>query len=387
VNYKVSSIVLNDFTRDSRVQKQASSLAKAGYDLTVFALWKKGLLKAEAKEGFKIRRIRIFSSFLSGSFGRLIKFLEFSCKVSWEIKKTDIVHCHDYHPLPAMLLANLFFRSKFRVIYDAHEYESQKLGLGELSKLFIRILEKISSYFVDGFITVSGSIMEMYGNLFSKIPKTLILNCPPYEKEVESNRLQSLLSIPSGAVNCLYQGGFIPHRGIEELTQAFNNDEMKDVNIILMGHGGMTKAGQDLEKQILDLSIKQKNIYHVQSVPMHELLSFTSSASVGVCLTIDNCLNHRYSLPNKFFEYAMAGLPILVSDLPEMRKLVEDYNCGIICESITPEGIVKGLRELLRHDLKILGKNARKMAEDHSWEVQEEKLLRLYDKVLHKKTT
>ena len=99
MNYKVSSIVLNDFTRDSRVQKQAASLAKAGYDLTVFALWKKGLLEAETKEGFKIRRIRIFSSFLNGFFGRLIKFLEFSCKVSWKIKKTDIVHCHDYHPI------------------------------------------------------------------------------------------------------------------------------------------------------------------------------------------------------------------------------------------------------------------------------------------------
>ena len=109
----------------------------------------------------------------------------------------------------------------------------------------------------------------------------------------------------------------------------------------------MTSAGQKLEKQILDLSTKQKNIYHVQSVPMNELLSYTSSASIGVCLTIDNCLNHKYSLPNKFFEYAMAGLPMLVSDLPEMRKLVEKYNCGVICESITPDGIVNGLKKLL----------------------------------------
>ncbi len=146
----------------------------------------------------------------------------------------------------------------------------------------------------------------------------------------------------------------------------------------------MTNAGQKLEKQILDLSTKQKNIYHVQSVPMNELLSYTSSASIGVCLTIDNCLNHKYSLPNKFFEYAMAGLPMLVSDLPEMRKLVEKYNCGVICESVTPVGIAKGLRKLLQQDLKKLGNNARKMAEAHSWEVQEKKLLTLYKVVLEK---
>jgi glycosyltransferase involved in cell wall biosynthesis len=82
----------------------------------------------------------------------------------------------------------------------------------------------------------------------------------------------------------------------------------------------------------------------------------------------------------------MAGLPILVSDLPEMRKLVEQYDCGVVCESLTPDGIVNGLKKLLSRDLVKLGKNARKMAEDNSWEVQEEKLLRLYDKVLHKKT-
>jgi len=96
-------------------------------------------------------------------------------------------------------------------------------------------------------------------------------------------------------------------------------------------------------------------------------------------------LNHKYSLPNKFFEYAMAGLPILVSDLPEMRKFVEKYNCGVICESITPKGIARGIKKLLEQDLEKLGKNARKMAEDHSWEMQEKKLLRLYEKVLEKK--
>ena len=75
---------------------------------------------------------------------------------------------------------------------------------------------------------------------------------------------------------------------------------------------------------------------------------------------------------------------MLVNDLPEMRKLVEKYNCGVICESVTPVGIAKGLRKLLQQDLKKLGNNARKMAEAHSWEVQEKKLLTLYKLVLEK---
>jgi len=378
---KIASIVLNDFTRDSRVEKQAISLTNAGYDLTVYGLWKEGLEENERKTGFNVKRIKIYTSFLKGSLGRLIKFVEFTLKVSWGIKQREIVHCHDYHPLPAILIAKFFYRSKFYVIYDAHEFESQKLGLGKFSRLAINTLEKISSRFIDGFITVSGSILEMYQNLFPEIPKILILNCPVQENLDVWNKFDSSLSLRSGSVKCLYQGGFIPYRGIPELLEASSESQFKDINFIFMGHGGMTDAGKNLERKIVSMSETHPNIHHVQSVPMKELLAYTSSATIGCVLTVDNCLNHKYSLPNKFFEYAMAGLPILVSDLPEMRKLVEEYDCGVVCDSISPDGIVRGLSKLLARDLKKLGKNARKMAEAHSWEVQEKKLLSLYDKV------
>jgi len=378
---KIASIVLNDFTRDSRVEKQATSLTKAGYDLTVFGLWKEGLQENERKKGFNVRRIKIYTSFLKGSLGRLIKFVEFTLKVSWSIRQREIVHCHDYHPLPAILIAKFFYRSNFSVIYDAHEFESQKLGLGKLSRLAIKTLEKISSRFIDGFITVSGSILEMYQNLFPGIPKTLILNCPVLEDLDLWNKFDSSLPLRQGSVKCLYQGGFIPCRGIPELLEASNDSQFKDTNFIFMGHGGMTKAGKNLERQIVSMSKSHENIHHVKSVPMNELLKYTSSATVGCVLTVDNCLNHKFSLPNKFFEYAMAGLPILVSDLPEMRKFVEKYECGVVCKSVTPQGVVSGLKKLLSRNLDKLSKNSRKMAEDHSWEIQEKKLLSLYDQV------
>ena len=130
-----------------------------------------------------------------------------------------------------------------------------------------------------------------------------------------------------------------------------------------------------------------ENIHFHDPVGPDSLCEFTGSADLGICLIEDLCLSYKFCLPNKFFEYAMAGLPILVSDLPEMRKLVEEYDCGVVCESLTPDGIVNGLKKLLSKDLVKLGKNARKMAEDHSWDVQEEKLLGLYDKVLHEKPT
>ena len=194
----------NHFTNDSRVEKQAMTLARAGYDLTVFGLWDNGLLEEESKEGFKVTRVKTFSSFLTGPFGRFIRFIEFTCKVSWRIKEIDVVHCHDYHPLPATLLAKLFFRSNFRIIYDAHEYESQKLGLGKTSRVAIRVLEKLSSHFVNGFITVSSSIMEAYEKLFSLIPRTLILNCPPKWKKSSKNLYREKLNLSDQSLVGLY---------------------------------------------------------------------------------------------------------------------------------------------------------------------------------------
>jgi len=379
---KIASIVNNCFTNDSRVKKQAISLTNAGYEVSVFALWRDGLDHLSHENGYQVKRVKTYLFSDKNIVTKTFRILVFSFSLSLEIHKFDIVHCHDFHPLPAILLSKLFFRSKSIVIYDAHELQSEKLALSKPSKFFIKSLEKLASPFISGFITVSESILESYNNLFSRMPKTLILNCPPKEELAKSLKFDSLLSLRRGSVKCLYQGGFLPFRGIEELLEGSRDSGFESLNFIFMGHAGITKFGKSLEKRIVDLAKKHKNIHHVKSVPMNDLLSFTSSASFGVCLTVDNCLNHKYSLPNKFFEYAMAGLPIVVSDLPEMRKLVQKYNCGVVCETVTPYGIVKSIKELLANDLNKFSKNARRMAEDHSWEVQEKKLLSLYDQVL-----
>ena len=174
----------------------------------------------------------------------------------------------------------------------------------------------------------------------------------------------------------------MPGRAIENLAQAFQINDIKNINFVFMGYPASTKEGRESYSLILKKVQEFENIHFHDPVDSDSLSGFTGSADLGICLIEDLCLSYRFCLPNKFFEYAMAGLPILASDLPEMRKLVEEYDCGVICESMTPDGIVSGLKKLLSKDLKKLGKNARKMAEDHSWEIQEKKLLSLYTRIL-----
>ena len=379
---KVSSIVLNNFTNDSRVEKQAITLSRAGFNLTVLGLWKEGLQPNQQKDGYKIERIQLLTSSLNGKLGRALKFIEFSFKVASRIKNADIIHCHDYHPILSIFFSIFFLGNDSRIIYDAHELETEKNGLTKISRRIVSVLEKWISNRVDGFITVSFAIQNHYVERFNFKHTEVILNCPPTWKKVSKDLFRKRFKIPQESSVALYQGGFMPGRAIKNLAQAFQINDIKNINFVFMGYPASTEEGRESYSLILKKVQEFENIHVHDPVAPDSLGELTGSADLGICLIEDLCLSYRFCLPNKFFEYAMAGVPILVSDLPEMRRLVEEYDCGVVCDSITPDGIVSGLKKLLSKDLKKLGKNARKMAEDHSWEIQEKKLLSLYTRIL-----
>ena len=79
----------------------------------------------------------------------------------------------------------------------------------------------------------------------------------------------------------------------------------------------------------------------------------------------------------------MAGLPLVVSDLPELRGKVTDWGCGVVCPGLTAEGIRRTLNAFSKADDGSMGANARRMAEAYCWERQEEKLLALYEDVFN----
>jgi glycosyltransferase involved in cell wall biosynthesis len=92
----------------------------------------------------------------------------------------------------------------------------------------------------------------------------------------------------------------------------------------------------------------------------------------------DSCLSYRYCLPNKLFEYVMAEIPILVSNLPEMKTLVEKYQVGVIIEDSSSNSIENALVKAKLLDKKILKNNIAKVKDLYNWEEQEKKLLKVY---------
>ena len=116
------------------------------------------------------------------------------------------------------------------------------------------------------------------------------------------------------------------------------------------------------------------------AVPPDEVLDYTASADVGVTLVEDACLSYRYCLPNKLFEYVMARIPVVVSDLPEMKKLVNEYKIGAVWDAGSGQSIFSALKRIVSTPPVELINNQNSMAGLFNWDEQEKNMIGAYKK-------
>ena len=160
------------------------------------------------------------------------------------------------------------------------------------------------------------------------------------------------------------------------MLSTFEKREDTRVVIVFMGYG-------EFEESIKLLSINHKNIFFHPAVAPSIVLEYTTSADFGIHMIQNSCLNHYYCMPNKLFEYTMAGLPVIVSDMKEMRGFVEKYDMGIVVEEENSEAISNAIDKILTLDINELKVNARKFAEENAWEIQEKKMIEVYKGLIH----
>jgi glycosyltransferase involved in cell wall biosynthesis len=167
----------------------------------------------------------------------------------------------------------------------------------------------------------------------------------------------------------IYQGGLSKGRGIQIILDAFTKVNRKK-HIVFMGRGPLEEVIKEYEKQF-------SNIHLHPPVKPEEVLRYTSSADIGVSLIENTCLSYYYSLPNKVFEYLLSGVPMIVSDFPEMGQFVDENNCGWKV-SVDSGAFVK-LIETISHEDIIEKKNkVLKCKNNYGWHKEEEALLRIY---------
>ena len=366
----VVSIVLNNFKNDSRVLKENISLQKARYTVKVVALWEDGLEEFETVQNIPVHRVKLKSkNWSKNKIIQLVKYFEFIYRVTRLYKNSDIVHCNDLNTLPAGVLIKKFFNKNVKIVYDAHEYETETHQVqNPIKKFFIKNIEKKLIKYSDKIITVSPSIAKEYMRLYDIVEPTVILNVPFYRDTIEKRDIfRERFEISKDRKIFLYQGSLGKGRGIESIVNTFRESKL-NIAIVFMGYGV-------LKDDIKRASLNSDKIFLHEAVSPSEIISYTSSADFGIS-TIENiCLSYYYSLPNKMFEYLMSEIPIVVSNFPEMRNVVKKYNVGVILK----DDMEQTIEDVMSLETSI--ENFKNVKEDFNWEIESKKLMELYSEL------
>jgi len=209
----------------------------------------------------------------------------------------------------------------------------------------------------------------------------VIKNVPNLFKTKKSNKLREKIGLVGDRRKIiLYQGGIIKGRGLENLIVAMRY--VKSPILIIMGEGRIKK---ELKNLALNYKVS-KRVFFVDAVPPKEVLFYACSANIGVAPIENINFSKYYCLPNKLFEYLMAGLPVAVSDLPEMAKIVKEYEVGEIFDPDDPKDIARTINEILKKKTKynLMKDNIKKVVKVYNWENESTKLIKVYETLLNK---
>jgi glycosyltransferase involved in cell wall biosynthesis len=361
---------------ESRMLKVTKSLADSGAftEIHLVGIHESGLAEHEEIDSVRsIWRVPLSEPLPIPKMRGILKFSQWASKIIWRYRKADIsvVHCHSLNDLPIGVLLKLSKRG-VKLVYDAHELETEKNGLAGLNKTLAKIKERILIRFVDHTLVVSESIAAWYREKYEGRPVTLVRNMPCNDRSILPEQVPSVFrnrfNIDNGIV-FLYQGALIRGRGIELLLNAFSKVEGSK-HIVFMGYGSY-------EEEIKSFAARYKNIHFHEAVRPDQVMQYTVGADVGVCLIENTCLSYYYSLPNKLYEYTLAGMPVIVSEFPEMSKLIAEFEngWGTIVREDSLISLIDRI-DLLGIEAKRL--NAIKAREWIGWDLEEPKLLTAY---------
>jgi glycosyltransferase involved in cell wall biosynthesis len=374
---RIANVVLNDFTRDNRVLKVSESLAGEGHDVTVVALHKEGLPMEEKRGAWNVVRTRVATAVLPrGTVFGVLKMAELALRVVWRWRTVDAWHCNDIEAFVLGWCAQRL-NPRLKLVYDCHEFEAERNAKPAIERKMVGWLERRMIRRAEAVITVSPSIAAAYRERYARhgIPEVhLVRNIPepnPAADGEPSDRFRTRFGIPQDGFIALYQGAFTHNRGLETALAAMRGLEDSGIHLVLMGYGPL--------QSLVDATAEALPHVHVHpAVAYEDVLEHTRSADVGLVSVKPTCLSYLYCLPNKLFEYLLAGVPVLANDLPDCRALIEEFHVGQVVEADTAEGWRKALRNMRQKNGAQFGTGLTRAAQSLSWQAESNVLCRLY---------
>lgn len=295
------------------------------------------------------------------------------------LHRAAVVHAHDVNTLPTAWLAARL--SGARLVYDAHELSTSREGYARFRK-WVACIEKALMPRAEGTITTTQSRAKFFARAYGITRPLVLQNRPCLIASPQSQRIRHELGLKRPWPIVLYQGGLQQGRGLERLLRVAVT--LQRAYFVLIGGGRLTTPLKMLS-EALGLT---ERVHFIPTVSLADLPGYTASADIGVQPIENTCLNHFTTDSNKLFEYIIAGLPVVATAFPEIRKIVRSHAVGLLVTAGSDQSLHRELQRLIDEPLlrQTLAQNAKNAASSLSWEQQESNLLTLYERVLTGKT-
>lgn len=429
-------------TADSRVLKEAATLKQAGYDVRIVAWQGEETCSYEDRNGVRILRISLITKriglllrkhlpkksatevqetessvvqnhdeknlekakrnptrnvpnraiILAGNLLRRIyprllysyfSYIDYYWRSFWLIRQepAEVYHAHDLMTLPVAWLLKI--ATKGKVLYDSHELwldRNRYVKRSRLNKFLIRKLESFLIRRSDVTITVSESIARALAERYRVVQPTVIVNAPDYHPVERSNLLRDEIKIPTEDKVVLYIGAITFNRGLEELIESLKY--LKGCSLVLMGYGEADYI-YGLKRLITNEALSDR-VYLFGPVPYAEVTRYAASADLGVAPIKNVCLSYYYCSPNKVFECLAAGLPVVGSNFPELKRVIEDHKVGVTFDPESPHDIARAIDYVLadRNRYEEMRRNTLEAARIYNWQNESLKLIALYGNIV-----
>lgn len=382
---RVCMHVLGPALTDGRVMRSATALAQAGYAVTIVDIEHGvNLPTCEDSQGVHLRHVRFALAQMrhyhpTHHLAWLLFKVRRIVRGTLAVLRTpaEVYHAHDITALPACYMAAKLRRKL--LIFDAHELplvdpHVQRLRL--ITGLATRML-RLMLRSCAGIITVSPPLVRELQRRYGGPLAVLVRNIHTYEAPPPTNHLRDYLNLGSDVRIALYQGFLQADRGLDILVRVAQH-LTSSTHIVLLGKGPAAVA---ITAQIAELGVGDR-ITIVPAVPYADLLAWTASADIGLTIyQAEYSANVQVYLPNKLFEYLMAGLPVVASAIEAVAEIVQTYDVGIIEPALEPAAVAQAIDRLLDDQpaRSRMRSNALRAARDSlCWEQESVQLIDLY---------
>lgn len=371
---KIAYFILNSFDYDSRARLEVETLGAMGHKLDIIATVG---CNSKSYLGFPIHRIPQWRHPT-----RKFRFLQYNHYAAWIGRKlsADIYHAVDLDTLQAAFWAS---SGKGKIIYEARELytELEALSGRPRTQAIWRALERKLIGKADKVITINESISNELSNRYRIEKPVVIRNVGRLPKDIKPVNLRERFGIPSDWKVLIYQGVLRQGQGLSFLLQVMAG--LDNMALVLIGNGPIQN---ELKTETARLNLNDK-VRFAGRVPPDELANYTAGATAGILFMEDVALNNKLALPQKLFQYLAAGIPQIVSPMPELSSFVESEGTGLV----VPLGDSKSAARLVTEFLSDISRynkakgNCVISASKNNWDIESAKLIELYRRLEHGK--